>query len=219
MFFQASTLHKGKIMAEGAQPLWHVNFKINHGRRGLNSKFHIAGGVEADVKVKAINIATRLRWIMPTSAEIAFASISKDNTKKDSRLIPGALGNGLSPEAAETPASSVPDLATTCLLIRMEHEDGGEVTRKIGPILDVFVEDAEAVAAITDVVGVPVADPAASAAGDTYQQRVNKLMQVLVRETAHVVSGHAPGGVYQTFAWQNAYFMRVGQKKGGRVFV
>src|SRR5204863_10172608 len=102
--------------------------------------------------------------------------------------------------------------------IRFETEDGGEVTRKIGPILDVFVEDAEAVAAITDVVGVPVAAPAASIAGDTYAARVNKLMQTLVRDTAHVVSGHAPGGEYKTFAWQNAYFMRVGQKKGGRVF-
>src|SRR5436190_10921073 len=112
-------------MFPGPQPLWHLNFKINHGRRGLNMKFHIAGGVEGDVKTKAIDIATRLRWIMPTSAEIAFASISKDNTTKDSRLIPGALGNGLSPEAAETPAESVPDLPTTCLLIRFEHEDGG----------------------------------------------------------------------------------------------
>jgi hypothetical protein len=206
-------------MAAGAQPLWHLNFKINHGRRGLNSKFHIAGGTEAEVKVKAIEISTRLRWIMPTTAEIAFAAISKDNTKKDSRLVPGALGNGLSPEASETPAESVPDLATTCLLIRMEHEDGGEVTRKIGPVLDVFVENAEAVAAITDVVGVPVAAPAASIAGDTYAARVNKLMRTLVMLTSHVVSGHAPGGDYTTFIWQNAYFMRVGQKKGGRVFI
>lgn len=205
-------------MAVGAQPLWHVNLKINHGRRGLNSKFHIAGGTESEVKAKAIEVATRLKWIMPTSAEIAFATISKDNTKKDSRFIPGALGKGLSPEAAEDPADSVPDLATTCLLIRMEHDDGGEVTRKIGPILDEFVEDAEAVAAITSVVGIPGAAPAASTALDTYQLRVNKLMQILVLNTAHVVSGHAPGGEYQTFVWQNAYFVRVGQKKGGRVF-
>jgi hypothetical protein len=206
-------------MAIGAQPLWHINFKINHGRRGLNFKSHIAGGTESEVRAKAVELATRLKWIMPTSARIVFASLSKDNTKKDSRLVPGALGLGLSPEGVETPADSVPDLPTTSLLIRMEHEDGGSVTRKLAPIIDVFVEDAEAVAAIADVTAMPGALPAASAAADSYAVRVNKLMQVLMMNTNHVVSGHAPGGEYTTFLWTSAYFIRVGQKKGGRIFV
>lgn len=206
-------------MSVGAQPLWHFNLKINHGRRGLNFKSHIAGGTEAEVKVKAIELATRYKWIMPTTAEIVFANISMDNTKKDSRLVPGALGFGLSPEAAEDPADSAPDLPTTSLLIRMEHADGGSVTRKIGPIIDVFVEDALEADDIADVTAMPGALPAVSAAADAYKVRVNKLMQVLMLNTNHVVSGHAPGGEYQTFLWTAAYFMRVGQKKGGRIFV
>jgi hypothetical protein len=206
-------------MPVGAQPLWHLNLKINHGRRGLNCKFHVAGGTETEVRTKAIEIATRYKWIMPTSSEIVFATISKDNTKKDSRLVPGCLGPGLSPEAVEVPADSVPDLPTTSLLIRMEHEDGGSVTRKIGPVIDVFVADAEAVAAIADVTSMPLVLPPASAAADAYALRVNKLMQVLVMNTNHVVSGHAPGGEYTTFLWTAAYFIRVGQKKGGRVFI
>jgi len=33
-----------------------------------------------------------------------------------------------------------------------------------------------------------------------------------------VKSGHAPGGTYTYFSWQNAYVIRAGVKKGGRVF-
>ncbi len=206
-------------MAAGVQPLWHVNFKINTKQRGLNTKFHIAGGTETEVKAKANEIATRLRWIMPTDAEIFFATLSKDNHKKDSRFLKDALGAGLSPEAAETPADSVYDWPTTSLLVRMEHEDGSSVTRKLAPLVDVKIEEGALLAAVDPVIGMPGALPAATLAADTYAVKLNKLMQVLVLNTDHVVSGHAPGGDYVTFRWTSAFAIRIGQKKGGRVFV
>lgn len=206
-------------MAAGVQPLWHVNFKINTKQRGLNTKFHIAGGSEAEAKTKANELATRLRWIMPTDANIFFATLSKDNHKKDSRFLKDALGAGLSPEAAETPADSVYDWPTTSLLIRMEHEDGASVTRKIGPLVDVKVEEGDLLAAVLPQEGMPGAPPAATIAGDTYAVKLNKLMQIIMLNTDHVVAGHAPGGDYVTFKWTSAFALRIGQKKGGRVFV
>lgn len=206
-------------MAAGVQPLWHVNFKINTLQRGLNSKFHIAGGSESEARAKAIEIAIRLRWIMPTDARIFFATMSKDNHKKDSRFIPDALGPGLSPEASEDPADSVYDWPTTSLLVRFEHEDGGSVTRKLGPLVDVKVEEGDLLAAVAAVVGMPGAPPAATVAGDAYAVKINKLMQTLMLNTDHVISGHAPGGDYVTFKWTSAFALRIGQKKGGRVFI
>ena len=199
--------------------LWHGNFKINTEKRGLNFKFHMAEKTEAEARTGAEAIAARYKHLLPLDASIFFATLQKDDTKKDSRFLDGAVGDGshVEPEPAEPP--SVYDFPTTSILVRFEHADGASVTRKIGPVPDYVVADGSIVSSISNVTTFPVAAPAAFVAGDSYAVTFNALMKELLFYTHYVKSGHAPGGEYTYFPWTKAFVLRVGQKKGGRVFV
>lgn len=205
-------------MATGsAGSLYHINFKINSARKGYNLKFHVANSNEAGAKTVAEDIAGRLKKLMPSDAEIFFCTISNDNTKRDSRFIRGALGAGGHVLPGVSPPPSTYDFPSTAILIRLEHEDGGSVTRKINPIPDDVLESEALLDSISDVVGIP-ATIGAVGSGANWYENFNLLMKSIVKFTHHVKSGHAPGGEYTYFNWANAYVLRAGVKKGGRVF-
>lgn len=206
-------------MATGTGILWHLNLKVNTPKRGLNMKFHMAEVTEATARTQAIALCARLKHLLPTDAEIFFATISKDDHKKDSRFVPEALGAGSHIVAGVSPPPSVYDFPTTSLMVRMEHADGSSVTRKIGPLPDDIVDDGEIILAVSNVTTVPVAAPAAWAGGDLWAATFNNFMKELMLFTHHVQSGHAPGGPYTYFAWTSMFALRIGQKKGGRVFI
>lgn len=206
-------------MDGAAGTLWHSNFKINTATRGYNLKFHHVGVDFAPIKLLAIDIAARLKKLMPTDAEIVYATLNNDNTKKDGRFIRGALGPGEYAVGGPPAVAQLYDTSWTCLEVRMENGEGDAVVRKIGPIPDAVLSSEELVAAVTDFEAPGVgALPAAGAGADWYAEFTN-FMRCLGEKTHHVRSNHAPGAAFTYFPWAACYYVRVGRKKGGRVFI
>jgi hypothetical protein len=201
-----------------AGTLWDFNIKINSARKGFNCKFHFVAADYATVVPKAVDIAGRLLNVLPTDAEIFFATISNNNTRKDSRFIRAALGPGAHVLGGSSPPASTYDMPQAQLLVRFEDSEGGQVPRKLGPVPDAYVSSEELTSAINDVVGVPTLPLAAIGSGADYFANFNLLMKSIVVHTAHVLTGHAPGGDFQWAPWLNAYVMRTCIKKGGRIF-
>lgn len=206
-------------MATGTGILWHLNVKINTPQRGFQMKWHMAEVAESVARSNAIALCNRFKHLMPTDAEIFFATIAKDDNPRDSRFVPEALGAGSHITPGSTPPPSVYDYPTTSLLVRAEHAAGSSVTRKLGPLPDDIVTDGEVIAAITNVTTMPVAAPAAWASGDLWATTMNNFLKEIMLFTQHVKSGHAPGGPYTYFPWTAMFPLRVGEKKGGRVFI
>jgi len=205
-------------MAAGAGgTLWRVNYKINANYRGFNQKFHFAG-VDLPTAISRANlIGAYLRAIMPTDAEIFFATVSNDNTLRDGKYCPNAIGNGTYVPSGPNPPSTHPDLDRVCVQIRMES-DGGVVPIKICPIPDEFVTASEVTELITAVTSKPNAAPAAAGSGANWAANFNLLMQAITYYSHHVKSGHAPGGAYTYFDWSAAFYVRVSTKKGAHIF-
>lgn len=202
----------------GNLALWHANFKINTEKKGFNLKFNIADKVEADAKVAALDLAGRVKALLTEDAEIFYATLSRDDHKKDSRYLHTAIGAGTYNIVAPPGDPTTYDNAPTALLFRLEMTDGSEVTRKFAPLPDPAVLGGNLVAAIAPIIGTPGAAPAAPAGGDTFAERFNKFMGAVLFYTHAIESGHTPGGVYNYQAYINAFALRVGVKKGGRVF-
>lgn len=205
-------------MATGTGTLWHANFKINTDEHGFNFKVHMAEIDEATAKSRAIDLAGRIKKLIPSDASIYYATISKDNTKKDSRYLKDAIGPGEYVLPGVDPDPSTYDYSKVALLIRLEHADGSSVTRKFNPIPDNFITDGALLSSITAVEGMPGGALPAVGAGATWYEEFTNFMKALVKNTHHVVAGHAPGGEYTYYEWVNAFVLRVGDKKGGRVF-
>lgn len=204
--------------AGAAGTLFHLNFKINTQERGFNLKFHMVGADYAAVTPNALILASYLRNVMPADSEVFYATVSNDNTKRDSRFLRPALGIGLVPAVVGPPAiPSVYDMPETAVLVRLENTEGDEVSRKINPIPDVQVSDAIFANAITEVVGTP-AVPAVAGAPGAWAADFNKLLIAIVSITCYVKKNHAPGGAFSWAPWLNAYVLRTALKKGGRVF-
>lgn len=200
--------------------LWKIFFKINTARKGFNIAFHMAETPEATARAAAIDLSARMLAIMPSTAAIFFAAMSKDDPAKDSRIIPEAQGVGLYLQNGVSPAATPQDSSNTCINIRFENNNGGGVTRQYLPIPDTIITNDTVVLPITPVVGRPGALPAAPVAQPvTYATEFNKLMQAIVFNFHHVQTrGHVPGGNYTYYPFQNAYVLGVSAKKGGRVF-
>lgn len=204
-------------MAAGIQPLYKLIIKINTPKNGLNMTFHLNGDDEAAVRVKANDVCARLLWTMPGDSEIFYATMNRDNTKRDSRFLKEALGFGKWPPDAPA-TDTFYDMPTTSLLVRFENADGGSVSRKLGPIPDEVVSSGEVTVAPAAVTAPVVGPVAASLITDAWDVLMNKLIQTIMLQTVHVVAGHAPGGDYVQFGWTSAYALRTAKKKGGRVF-
>jgi hypothetical protein len=197
--------------------LFHANYKINTDFRGYNLKFHIANSNQTAAKVVGNLIASYLKVIMPTDAEIMFATVSNDNHKRDSAFLRDSIGAGTYIDGGVDPPPSVYDFPSVAVKLRLEHDDGSSVTRKINPIPDAIVTDERFLEAIADVVAMPGTIAAAGTGADWYAN-FNLLMQVIVKWTQHVQAGHSPGGDYTYFPWNAAYVLSTTVKKGGRVF-
>lgn len=196
--------------------LWKLNFKINTEHRGFNLGFHIAEKNEADAKAAGIKIAKHLKGVLPTSAAIVFATVSKDNAVKDSRFIRDALGEGQFILAG--PVNTTYDFSQTSLLVRLEHAGGSLVPMKLGPLPDTVVTDEAIVDALDDVADFSGPEPADPAVFTVWADNYKSLMQVIIMRTAFVKADHLPGLAYTWFAWTSAFPIRIARKKGGRVF-
>lgn len=206
-------------IAGAAGTLFHAVFNINCANKGFNLKFHLVGADYAAVTPSALTLADCLLPVLPDSAQIFYARVSNDNTRRDSRFLPGALGNGTSQEGAGPPI--VPDVCNRpedSMLVRFENTEGDSVSRHFTSVPDRVIADAaQAGGAVANVVGMPAAVPAVGAL-TAWNTNFNRLMQAIVKLTVFVKSGHAPGGAFQYALWENAYLLRTGAKKGGRVF-
>ena len=203
---------------DGVGTLWHVNFKINTDFRGFNSKFHMADIDEATAKARALDLAARMKSLMPADAEIFYATISKDNHEKDSRYLPAALGAGTRAPGAGGGATTNFDSSQTALLYRLENDNGSSITRKFNPIPDEIVTDQRVINDIPPIIAAAGQTLPAVGAGATYADELQAFMLAVCQKTHHVKAGHAPGGPYKYANFVNAYVLRVGIKKGGRVF-
>lgn len=199
--------------------LWKLRVKINTPDGGLNFSLHRAESNEADARAAFLDICNRLRAIMPSTCEIFMATMSKDNTKKDSRLIPEAIGDGLYGQGGVDPDPTTYNRFDDAFLLRFENAEGGEVPLKLAPIPDLEIVAGEAAHIPDSVVGTPAgALPAIGAQPVTFKTELENLMKAITKNCHHVVTkNHTPGGNYTYFAFENAHFLRVAKKKGGRV--
>lgn len=201
----------------GTIGLWHINYQINSDR-GFHFGVSVAEQNEAQVRAVGNDLGTRLLYLLPADAEIVFASFSKSDSPRDGRYLPAAVGAGKNAIAGSPPVPQNTDQPRTCVELRLEDPNGFPLVRKVCPIPDGVVTDNDLTVKPTNVVGLPVALPAAPVANELYSVTLGAFMQALVLQTHHVVSGGPPGGAYTYFAWANCYYMRVGSKKGGRFF-
>lgn len=203
----------------GPTYLWYLRFKINTPDGGLNWKIPLIDLSEADAKSAAVKIALRLLGIMPSTCEIYAATISKSNTTKDSKLVPGALGDGIYLQNGTPPVPSVYNRFDDALLIRFEDTDGGGVSMAIAPVPDTIIVAGQvpvAIAPVTDMTAALAADPTNAS---VYHTTMEDLMLAVGKYSGRVkASTNIPGGNYSYARYNAAFFKRVTKKKGGRVF-
>lgn len=209
----------GNWAAGSGVGLWHINFKINTPDRGFQDKFHVAEMSQGAVLSIAADLALRIRYMMPPDSEIFYATISKDDHKKDSRFVRDALGVGLLQVTGTPAVDTTYDFARTAMLIRFEHAGGSSISRKFAPIADEYTEEGDLTDPPDDIIGIPGALPAAPTVTTAFKTNLEGLMGAIMKQTHHVQSNHVPGGAYTYFAWENAFYLRVASKKGGRVFI
>ena len=207
------------ITDQVAKQLWKMTLKINTDDRGFTESFYLADKTEADAKTGALDIAGRIKGVLPTDAEIFLATLSKDGPSRDGLFLHTALGAGTYGTLLAVPAPSFVDQARTHLYLRMENSLNQPVTRKMGPVPDLIVTAGDVTASIPSVVGAVLAAPAVDVATDVYADRFEKLIKSIMFYTCHLKAGHTPGGGYTYETWKNAHVVRVGQKKGGHVFI
>lgn len=200
--------------------LWHITYDINADDRGFTSTFKVAEVTETAAVAVAVDLGARLLTLLPTDTEIYFAKVSRDDAQRDALMIPEAMGVGLYQSAAGPPVVNPPyDAPRTALVMRNEDANNLPVPWKLCPIPDNVVTAGALTLKPDPVRGIPVALPAANDVTATYAANLAKLMAAIVFQTHHIVGGHPAGAAYTYFPWKNCYFNRVGQKKGGRVFI
>jgi len=205
-------------MAVGNGILWKLTLHINSDRKGFNEIFWIPEQTESAAKTAAIAIAAQRRKVLPADSSIFFAKISKNDSKRDSRYLASSIGAGQYVPPGDPAPESVYDYANTSLLIRFENEDGTSQSRKFSCIPDNVVTAGDLISTITAVTAKPNAEPAADAGNADWYAKMNRLMALVTFYCGHVVAGHQPGGQYTYFNFNGAYPMRIGHKKGARVF-
>lgn len=200
--------------------LWKLRFKINTPDGGLNFSLALAEKLEAPAIAAAVDIANRVRALMPSTCSIWACTISKSNTKKDSRIIPGVLGDGLYLQNGVGPAATVYNKFDDALLVRFEDDDGAGVSMKFGPIPDTIIGGGDVILPITGVTDGAVAPAALGAQPITFATEFTQLMQSIAKNCVHLqTKGNVPGGNYTYYTFKTANVKRVTRKKGGRVFV
>lgn len=203
---------------EGVTGLWVANYKLNGPHRGFNLKFNLAEKTESEAKTIATDLGKKIRAILPGDCEIFYATISKTDTRRDSRYIPDCVGGG------QSLISAGPDVPTECnherdsLRVRFESAGPQPVTRLFPMIPDTEVEGQELANAITAVTEMPPSNPTVPVAFIDWAANFNTLLKTIVYSTHHVKTPATPGGVYTYYAWNAAYPGALSTKKGGRDF-
>lgn len=202
-----------------AGTLFKINFKINTEDHGFNESWHVQGGDVAAARTKAIAIATARRRIMPADCEIAYATMSKDDSKRDSKFIPEARGAGLIIGTGVSPPPTTVNDDKTAVKIRFENDGGGSETRLLVGVPDGEVTSNALVNLPTDVTATfAAADPAE---GDLtlFALQLTNFMKIITKHAINVRAGHAPGAVYTWWPYTAAYYVGIGKKKGGKIFI
>lgn len=202
-----------------AGTLFSSNFKINTDRRGFQLKFWHKGTDYTVPFGQANGIAARLLAVMPTDAEIVYATLSNNDHRKDSRFLRAALGVGTYVSPGESPPPSVYDMPQVSVLVRFEDTEGGQVPRKFGPIPDEVVADEHFLDNIADITDGGAGSTGAPGSGADWYENMALLIGYCAANSIHVQGGHAPGAAYKWAAWTSAFPLRTCVKKGGRVFI
>lgn len=198
--------------------LWHINYKINTDFRGFNFKLHVRGVNEAACRALAIRLGNRMLWVLPASAEIIMATINKDDSDRDSRIVPDVFGSGKYVDPGVSPPPSVFDNSRTCLNFRLEHSAGSGITRKWAPLPDLPVSGQALTTAIAGMQGIVAAPVTAPGAAASWFLEMSNLIQDIAFSTQAIKTGHPPGGAFKYATFVNAYVMGVSVKRGARVF-
>jgi hypothetical protein len=202
-----------------AGTLFHVNFKINTAERGFNMKYHMNGTNYAAVMANAVALSGYLKKILPSDAAVFYATVTRDDSKRDSKFLRDALGQGeYITSAGPPPVPSLYDMPQTAVLVRLENTEGDSISRKINPIPDTVITDALVGGSVADVVTTLSAPSGAAGSGATWYLNFNLFMQAMVAYTIWVRANHSPGGDFTYAAWNAAFVLRTAVKKGGRVF-
>lgn len=199
--------------------LWKANFKVNTDERGFDFGFHVVNNDVAAVRTIVNDIAARYKLLMPKSAEIFYASISKWDSPRDGRFMHLAVGPGAYVEDEGPPEKSDYDFSRTCVNIRLETDTGLMATHKFTPIPDAIVYGGAVTTAITPVIGTPVGALPDPGDGANWFEEFTNFMKALVKNCAHVKSPIPPGLDYVATAYVNGFAARVSEKKGGRVSI
>ena len=199
--------------------VWHANFKINTDEGGYMFGFHQVGADEALVRTRFDDVASRLKKLMPKSADIFYASFSKLTAERDGRYLHLAKGPGEYVEVVGPPEVSDYDFPDTCINIRLETATGKIATHKFCPVPDEIVTGGMVTASITPVIGMPAGAIGAPGSGADWFAEFTLLMEALTKYAVHIPSAWVPGGEDQSTVYANCFATRVGSKKGGRVFI
>lgn len=199
--------------------LWKGRYKINTPDGGLNFSLHIAEQPAAVALAAFSDIAERLIALMPSTCEIFAAVMSMDNTSKDGQIIADAIGEGKYLQNGATPPATLYNKFDDAILCRFENTNGSGVTLKIAPVPDTIIGGGQILIPILPVTDATVVPTVLPVQPIVYDVEFTQLMQSIAKNCHHVsTKNHTPGGNYTYYAFSKAYAIRVGRKKGARVF-
>lgn len=204
----------------GPNYLFTMRTKVNTPDGGLNWNLKFANMTIAQALVAANKIMAYYINLLPSTCEIVHCTLSQSNTTKDSKIVRGALGQGLYLQSGMSPAATTYNRFDDVIKVRFECVDGGGVTEKIGPVPDTIIGNGEVILPIADVTDMTVADPIAPVQPLTYATGFAAMMLLIGKNCSRVVAkNNIPGGTYNYFAFSAAYAIGTGKKKGGRVLL
>lgn len=202
--------------------LWKLRFKVNTPDGGSNLLLHLPDMTLVAAKAAALKIGIAYKALIPSTCELRRSTISKSNTKKDSKLLKSLRGDGLYGGIAADPpvVPTVYNNAENCIKTRFEDVDGGGVTLNIGPVPDAIITAGDIPLPIASVEDMTVADPAAPVQPVLYSTAFAALMLLIGKYCCRVESKtNVPGGDYLYARFESAHVLGVGKKKLGRIFV
>lgn len=199
--------------------LWFGVYKINSDQGGFTFKIAVANKDEAGARAVGEDIGKRIIQLLPQDAEVFRATMYCADSVRNGMALRNCIGQGNYGNLKTTPTVEKCDNSHSSLEIRLEDVDLGVVPRKFNLLPDSVSAADDLINPVTDVVGLPMANPALPVLNDTYAVQMNAFLQSLVYQTVHVQKGFVPGGAYNYKAWKNAYCQALGVKKGGRVSI
>lgn len=201
--------------------IWKVNFKINTDERGFQFKCWINNASEDIARAAAVELGERYKALLPPTAEIFYAQMSKLGPDRDGLYLPEAVGLGsYDSDAVAAGVQGDYDFSRTCLNLRLETPGRKWVTRKFGPIPDEIITGGKMTDLMTAIT-VPQTEAPATAPGAAadYKTELSNFVKALMFYTCYKAVKPDGEGAVVTDTWKRGMLLRVGSKKGGRVFI